>query len=91
MEIRSNTGPQYVDDNIINEKINFDTVTPDGAGFKTKHAVCTQNLFHGIVREAESQGMKVNGGKTQLMVVSDAKTYVPAAFFHRRNYTEAET
>ena len=62
---------KYVDDNILNEKLNFQTAVDLGRNRKLKHAVRTQNAFRRIVKEAISRGMKVNAAKTNLMVVSD--------------------
>ena len=73
---------KYVGDNVVNEKIYFDTVTVDGAAVKDKHAVRTQNLFRRITFQAESNGMKVHAGKTQLMCISETKSYVPRAHFY---------
>ena len=72
---------KYVDDNVINEKLNFDTVMIDGAAVKDKHAVRTQNAFRRVVHQAEGVGMKVHGGKTKSMCISEKKTYVPRAHF----------
>ena len=62
---------KYVDDNILNEKLNFQTAVDIGGNRKLKHAIRTQNAFRRIVQEAISRGMKVNAAKTNLMVVSD--------------------
>lgn len=68
---------KYVDDNILIEKLNFDTVTVDGAAVKDKHAVRSQNAFRRIVFQAEATGMKVHAGKTQIMCVSETNlTYL---------------
>ena len=72
---------KYVDDNVINEKINFDTVAPDGAAVKDKHAVRTQNLFRRVTFQAEGNGMRVHAGKTQMMCIAETKSYVPRAHF----------
>ena len=50
---------KYVDGNVINEKVNFDTVRVDEAAVKDKHAVRTQNLFRRVTFQAEGNGMKV--------------------------------
>lgn len=72
---------KYVDDNVIQEKINFDSLPNDGNATRYKHAVRTQNIFSQIVHEALSRGMKVNGLKTTAMVISELKAFVPRAFF----------
>ena len=73
---------KYVDDIIQNEKINYDTVTTDGASVKDKLAVRSGNLFRCIAFQAGSIGMVVHGGKTLLMVISETKSYVPRAHFY---------
>ena len=73
---------KYVDDNVVSEKINFDTVTVDGAAVKDKDAVRTQNLFRHITFQAESNWMKVHAGKIQLMCIPETKSYVPRAHFY---------
>ena len=72
---------KYVDDNILHEKLNYDTVATDGYGFRIKLAVRTQNLFREIVRWAVSCGMKVNAAKTFCLLISEIKSYNPAAYF----------
>ena len=72
---------KYVDDNVLNEKLNFDTVDVDGAAVKDKQAVRTQDLFHRVTFQAEGNGMKVHGGKTQTMCIAETKQYVPRAHF----------
>ena len=54
---------KYVDDNVLIEKLNFDTIRTDGYLFRLKHAIRTQNGFRRIVHQAESVGMKVHPGK----------------------------
>ena len=70
-----------VDDNVIVEKVNFDSVPTDGFFFRLKHVVQTQNLFRRIVHQAESVGMKVHPGKTVTMLISELKSYNPCAYF----------
>ena len=72
---------KYVDDNIINEKINFDKIPTDGFSTRTYHATRTQNAFQHIVVRAEHCGMKVNTLKTNCMLISDLKSYEPKSFF----------
>ena len=72
---------KYVDDNVINEKLNFDTVARDGAEVKDKLAVRTQNLFRRVTHQAESNGMKVHSGKTMTMCIAETKPYVPRSHF----------
>ena len=69
---------KYVDDGMTIEKLNFETA-PLISGKKIKHAAASQNVFRAVVSKAESIGMKVNTDKTQLLVISDALTYDPAA------------
>ena len=71
---------KYVDDNIINEKLNFDSVATDQYSFCLKRAIITENLFRLIVHKAESQGMKVNCGKTNCLCIAELKSYIPKAF-----------
>ena len=68
---------KYVDDGIMDAKINMETVTPEGDNYqvKNKHAVGCQNLFRRVVHNAESIGMKVNAKKTVMLVVSDALSF----------------
>lgn len=81
---------KYVDDNILQEKINFENVVTDGYAFENNHAKCAQNLFWCIVAEAEACGMKLNVDKTQTMCISGVKSYnSPVHFFDRgRNKTK---
>ena len=73
---------KYIDDNIINEKLNFDPV-PTGAGQeRIKWAVRTENLFRRIVHQAKSLGMIVNGSKTNMLCISELKSYDPRAFIN---------
>ena len=46
---------------------------------QTKHAAASQNIFRAVVKRAKSMGMKVNMGKMQLIVVSDALSLNPEA------------
>ena len=70
---------KFVDDNILDTKINMDTaedeVAVDGTRTKTKHAVDTQNVFKRTIRNAELIGMRVNTAKTNLLCVSDSLTF----------------
>ena len=72
---------KYVDDNVILEKLNFDTVGTDGYGFRRKWAIRTQNLFRRIVHQAKAIGMKIHPGKTVALLISELKSYNPAAYF----------
>ena len=76
---------KYVDDNVLIEKLNFDPVPTGGDSSRVKHAARTQNLFQLIVHEAERRGMKVNGGKTKALLISELKNYLPKAFFNDNN------
>ena len=71
---------KFVDDNVVQEKINFDSVPTDGFSFRVKHAARTQNLTHGIVHEALARGLKVNNAKTTALCISEVKGYIPKAF-----------
>ena len=73
---------KYVDDNMVQEKINFDTVPTDGHSFRIKHAVRTQNLTHGIVHEALDRGLRVNNAKTTALCIAEVKDYIPKAFIY---------
>lgn len=55
---------KYVDDNIINKKLNFDSVPIDMQLFRTKRAIRTENLVAEIVHKATSLEMVVNALKT---------------------------
>ena len=79
---------KYVDDNVILEKINFDTVRTDAHSFRTKLAIRTQNLFRRVVHLAESVGMKVHPGKTVSMCIAELKSYIPKAHFFDRDGNE---
>ena len=68
---------KYIEDNVINEKANFDTSPRDGADVKDKHVVRTQSLFCRVTFQVESNVMKVHSGKTTSMCMSETKPYVP--------------
>ena len=70
----------YVDDNVIIEKLCLDNLVIDQDGRKVGHAALTQNLFRQIVRIAELKGMKVSALKTLLLCISDSRTYEAASF-----------
>ena len=72
---------KYVDDNVILEKLSFDTVTPDGQCVRTKWAVRTENILKPVVHQAMAQGMKINCSKTKTLLISELKSYLTAAFF----------
>ena len=72
---------KYIDENIINEKINFDGVPTDQNSTQTKRAIRTENLFRWIVHQARSLGMIVNSSKTHALCISELKGYVPKVFF----------
>ena len=76
---------KYVDDNVIIEKLNFDSVPTGGDATRVKHAARTQNLYRSIVAEAVRRGMVVNDGKTKSLLISEIKSYVPKAFFRDTN------
>ena len=52
----------------------------NGANYRVKKATQVQNVFRHVVRRAEAMGMKVNTGKTDLMLVSDSTSYVADTF-----------
>ena len=72
---------KYVDDNVILEKFNFDTVLSDGRFVRDKWAIGIQNAFCSIVYQALAQGMKINSGKTKALLISELKSYAPEAHF----------
>ena len=72
---------KYVDDNIINEKINFDGVPTDQSSCRTKRAFRTENLVNTIVHQATSLEMVINALKTHSLCISDLKSYLPRAYF----------
>ena len=82
---------KYVDDIIQNEKLNFDTVTVDGAAVKDKLAVRSGNLFNRISYQATAIGMLVHTGKTQLLCIAETKNYVPRAHFFDMQGNKVET
>ena len=82
---------KFVDDNVFNEKLNFDTVRTDGHCFRTKQAFRTQNLTNRVIHQAESVGMKVHHGKTQSLLISEVKSYNPSAFFIDANGNRIES
>ena len=82
---------KYVDDNVIIEKLNFDSVPNDGYFFRLKHAIRTQNIFRRIVHQAQAVGMKVHPGKTLSMCISELKSYNPGAFFFDSEGGKVET
>ena len=47
---------------------------------RAKHAVISQNTFRRVLRKAESRGMKVNTGKTNMLCISDAMTFRATGF-----------
>ena len=73
---------KYIDDNIINEKVNFDTVPTDPGDIRNKWAVRTENLFRRIVHQAKSLGMIVNRKKTNMLCISELKSYIARAYIH---------
>ena len=81
---------KYVDDNIILERLNFDQLQTNGYGQRDYHATKTQNLFRQIVARAIVNGMKVNASKTKTLLVSELKSYHPAAHFFDEDGTKIE-
>ena len=72
---------KYVDDNVLMEKLNFDTVLSDGRFVRDKWAVRTQNTFRSIIYQAIARGMKINTSKTKALLISELKSYAPTAHF----------
>ena len=75
---------KYVDDNLQEEKVNFENALVDhitDKPTKNKHIILTQNVFRHIVRRVCAKGMKVNSKKTNLLCISDAQNFVTQAFF----------
>ena len=52
---------------------------------REKLAVQTQNLFQRVTGKAEWKGMRVNTGKTKMLCISDAMSYVPGSFINTSN------
>ena len=71
---------KYVDDNILHEKLCMDGLVIDQNGEKRARATRSQNLFRQITRIAELLGMKVNSDKTQMLCISESRTYKASAF-----------
>ena len=72
---------KYVDDNVLMEKLNFDTVPTDGRFIRNKWAIRTQNPFRSIVFQVVAQGVKINSSKSKALFISELKSYAPAAHF----------
>ena len=73
---------KYIDDGVNATKINMKKVAlyeENGKDIKIAHPMKAQAILHHITREAGKRGMKVNGGKTSLLCVSGATSYVAAA------------
>ena len=81
---------KYVDDNVIVEKVNFDSVPTDGYGFRRKLVLRCQNLFRRIVHQAEAVGMVVHPQKTKSLLISELKAYNPGTFFYDRQGNKIE-
>ena len=45
-----------------------------------KHDIASQNIFQRTISRAQAKGMKVNNNKTQMLLVSGARSYDPVAF-----------
>ena len=77
---------KYIDDQIIDTKLNMETVEASDPGngtlpMKDKMAVSTQNMFRRIVHKARAIGMKVNSEKTQQICISDSLSFQATAHF----------
>ena len=72
---------KYVDNGILDCKLNMDTAIPrqdGGTVVKDKHAVACQNKFRRITRNAELIGMKMNVSKTKQVCVCPTRyPFVP--------------
>ena len=77
---RPTTKHKYIDDGILDTKLNFETVPVSDDGCKHKHAVDTQNVFRRTISNAESIGMRVNTDKTNLLCISDSMSYKAEAY-----------
>lgn len=79
---------KYVDDNIQEERINVENAPrsiTQSEEIRTKHAVCTQNVFRHVIQEAERKGMKVNASKATMICVSDSLTFKAACYIEDRD------
>ena len=86
---RETTVHKFVDDNIMDTKINMETVALDVAtNKKTKHAIDAQNIFKRTIRNAELIGMRVNTKKTNLLCISDALSFKAEASILATDGTE---
>ena len=57
----------------------------------SKHAIDTQNIFRGTIRNAESKSIKVNMGKTALVCISDAFSFKAVAHVYSVEGTKLES
>ena len=74
---------KYVDDAIISDRIcmeNAHRYEDEETAVREKLAVQTQNLFRRVTGKAEWKGMKVNTGKTKMLCISDALSFVPGSY-----------
>ena len=75
----------FVDDGIMVARINMDSGLvvgrEGGKDLKRKEDLQSQNMFRRVVRKAESRGMVVNTGKTKLLCISDAMSYLAQGGF----------
>ena len=73
---------KYVDDGIIDSKLNMETVDAEeveGKLVKDKRAISAQNMFRRVVYNAEAIGMRVNTSKTNQICVSDSLSFTATA------------
>ena len=67
---------KYIDDGIADSKLNtMEGVPQSEDGRRVKHAIASQNLFHRVVRNATTIGMRVNSSKTNQICVSDSLAF----------------
>ena len=70
---------KYVDDNLQVDRVNMETAsraTDANGAYRKKHAIACQNAFRRTICHAEGIGMKVNDGKTTMVCVSGAQSYL---------------
>ena len=74
---------KYVDDTVIIDRVCFENATrfeDEDLAAREKHAIQTQNVFQRVTGKAEWKGMKVNTGKTKMLCVSDALSFLPGSY-----------
>ena len=74
---------KFVDDGSILSKINMynaEVGHEDGIVYHLKRDVMTENIFNRTKRRAEMKGMKINVGKTAMIVISSAISFDPRSY-----------